>query len=60
VNGTHVCGTCLIIIFKRKEAFIKANYLPGDISEFDWGEVKLTIKGKNANASNGCFRIRLW
>lgn len=31
---------------KSKEAFIKETYLPGDICEFDWGEVKLFIGGK--------------
>ncbi len=30
---------------KHKEAFIKQNYNPGDICEFDWGEVKLSIGG---------------
>lgn len=28
-----------------KEAFIKASYELGDVCEFDWGEVKLTIGG---------------
>nr|WP_010529047.1 IS21 family transposase [Lentibacillus jeotgali] len=28
---------------RPKEAFIKETYLPGDVCEFDWGEVKLTI-----------------
>ncbi|NTZ17947.1 IS21 family transposase [Paenibacillus sp. JMULE4] len=31
---------------KPKEAFIKAIYEAGEICEFDWGEVKLKIKGK--------------
>ncbi|WCK53272.1 IS21 family transposase [Aneurinibacillus sp. Ricciae_BoGa-3] len=31
---------------KTKEAFIKGTYLPGDICEFDWGEVKVKIAGK--------------
>lgn len=31
---------------KSKEAFIKEIYTPGDICEFDWGEVKITIGGK--------------
>lgn len=31
---------------KTKEAFIKGSYLPGDICEFDWGEVKAKINGK--------------
>ena len=28
-----------------KEAFIKQIYFPGDVCEFDWGEVHLTING---------------
>jgi transposase len=31
---------------KPKEAFIKEIYTPGDVCEFDWGEVKITIAGK--------------
>lgn len=31
---------------KPKEAYIKGVYEPGNICEFDWGEVKLTIGGK--------------
>jgi transposase/6-pyruvoyl-tetrahydropterin synthase len=31
---------------KPKEAFIKGSFLLGDICEFDWGEVKITINGK--------------
>ncbi|KFI35123.1 hypothetical protein HY00_07230, partial [Peptococcaceae bacterium SCADC1_2_3] len=29
-----------------QEAFIKAVYQPGEVCEFDWGEVKLTVGGK--------------
>jgi transposase len=29
----------------KKEAFIRQEYSPGNICEFDWGEVKLTIGG---------------
>lgn len=31
---------------KGKEAFIRQEYFPGEICEFDWGEVKIKIKGK--------------
>jgi Transcriptional regulator, contains sigma factor-related N-terminal domain len=31
---------------KVKEAYIKGSYTPGDICEFDWGEVKIKIGGK--------------
>ena len=30
---------------QTKEAYIKASYELGDICEFDWGEVKLTVNG---------------
>lgn len=40
---------------KPKEAFIKGNYVPGDICEFDWGEVKLTIGGKRRTLQMGAF-----
>jgi hypothetical protein len=30
---------------QTKEAYIKASYTPGDVCEFDWGEVKLTVDG---------------
>ncbi|MGF7049460.1 transposase [Paenibacillus sp. DS2015] len=30
---------------QTKEAYIKASYEPGDVCEFDWGEVKLTVNG---------------
>ena len=28
-----------------KEAYIRQEYIPGEICEFDWGEVKLNIGG---------------
>ena len=37
---------------KHKEAFIKQNYNPGDICEFDWGEVKLSIGGEKYQKYN--------
>lgn len=35
-----------VLMNKSKEAFIKEGYVPGDVCEFDWGEVKLTVGGK--------------
>jgi len=35
------------MLSQSKEAFIRENYAPGDICEFDWGEVKLCISGVN-------------
>ena len=37
---------------KHKEAFIKQVYNPGDICEFDWGEVKLSIGGEKYQKYN--------
>lgn len=31
---------------KPKEAYIRSSYLPGDVCEFDWGEVKIKVNGK--------------
>lgn len=31
---------------KRKEAYIKQDYIYGEVCEFDWGEVKLFLDGK--------------
>ncbi|QDI90224.1 IS21 family transposase [Salicibibacter halophilus] len=31
---------------RAKEAFIKETYMPGDVCEFDWGEVKITVDGR--------------
>lgn len=40
---------------KPKEAFIKGSYQPGDICEFDWGEVKVKIKGKQTKLQMAVF-----
>lgn len=31
---------------KEKEAYIKGSYQPGEVCEFDWGDVKITINGR--------------
>lgn len=41
-----VCNKVKELKNKKKEAFIRQEYSPGDICEFDWGEVKLIIGGK--------------
>ena len=35
-----------LLLDRPKEAFIKEWYSPGEVCEFDWGEVKLTVGGK--------------
>lgn len=46
ISYSSVLRTVRKLKQEAKEAFIKGNYLPGDICEFDWGEAKLTIGGK--------------
>ncbi|WP_197702796.1 hypothetical protein [Thermoanaerobacterium sp. RBIITD] len=46
IGYTSVCQAINKIINKHKEAYIKAQYQLGDVCEFDWGEVKLFIKGE--------------
>ncbi|WP_456278796.1 IS21 family transposase [Bacillus sp. AK128] len=46
ISYSTVLRTIRKIEKKVKEAFIKGSYLPGDICEFDWGEVKVNINGK--------------
>lgn len=46
VSYSTVCNTIRELTNKTAEAFIKARYELGDVCEFDWGEVKLTIAGK--------------
>ena len=40
---------------KNKEAYIRQEYAPGEVLEFDWGEVKLTIAGKAMTFQMGLF-----
>lgn len=46
IGYTTVCNQINRKLSRRKEAFIRQVYSPGDICEFDWGEVKLEIDGK--------------
>jgi len=46
IGYTTVCNQINKKLVKRKEAFIRQVYNPGDVCEFDWGEVKLEIGGK--------------
>jgi len=39
----------------NKEAFIRQEYLPGEVCEFDWGEVKIYIKDKLE-----CFQLAVF
>lgn len=46
IGYTTVCHYINQKLFTRKEAYIRQVYSPGDVCEFDWGEVKLEIAGK--------------
>jgi len=46
IGYTTVCNQINKKLINRKEAFIRQVYNPGDVCEFDWGEVKLEIGGK--------------
>jgi transposase len=46
IGYTTVCNHINKKLIKRKEAFVRQVYHPGDVCEFDWGEVKLEIGGK--------------
>ena len=46
IGYTTVCNYIRTKSNVKKEAFIRQNYQPGSVCEFDWGEVKLYISGK--------------
>ncbi len=46
IGYTTVCNYIRHEDSLGKEAFIKQVYNPGEVSEFDWGDVKLSINGK--------------
>lgn len=45
IGYTTVCNYITGKTCRVNEAYIRQSYLPGDICEFDWGEVKLEIAG---------------
>ena len=40
---------------QNKEAFIRQDYRPGEVCEFDWGEIKLYLDGKLARLQLAVF-----
>ena len=46
IGYTTVCNAINDIDRKAKEAYIRAEYAPGKVAEFDWGQVKLIIAGR--------------
>ena len=47
IGYTTICNTIRKIQRESREAYIRQEYAPGEVCEFDWGEVKLTIAGKS-------------
>ena len=54
---------CKYIVYLEKtsrsphEAYIRAHYEPGEVCEFDWGEVKLNINGKLETKQMAVFTL---
>jgi len=46
IGYTSICNHINRKLVQRNEAFIRQIYNPGDVCEFDWGEVKLEIDGQ--------------
>ena len=55
IGYTTVCNTVRHLNKESKEAYIKQEYNPGEICEFDWGDVHLTIAGENMNIQMAAF-----
>lgn len=45
LSYTSVCEFIKLSLFRAKEAFIRQEYVPGSVCEFDWAEAKLVIGG---------------
>lgn len=46
ISYTTVRNTVAALVKSGKEAFIRIDYAPGDICEFDWGEANIYIAGQ--------------
>lgn len=46
ISYTTVRNTVAALVQSGKEAFIRIDYAPGDVCEFDWGEANLYIAGQ--------------
>ena len=47
ISYPSVCNAIRTLCQENNEAYIKQEYKLGDECEFDWGEVKLKIAGRN-------------
>lgn len=55
IGYTTVCNTVRHLDKETKEAYIKQEYGPGEVCEFDWTEVKLTIAGQKMSLQMAAF-----
>lgn len=55
ISYSTVRNTVRNLARKEKEAFIRGSYQPGQTCEFDWGEVKITIAGKQRKLQMAVF-----
>lgn len=55
ISYSTVLRTIRQLEVKQKEAYIKESYSPGQICEFDWGEVKLEIAGQRKTFQMAAF-----
>jgi transposase len=46
IGYTAICDLINKLESKHAETYIRQQYLPGDVCEFDWGEAKIFISGK--------------
>ena len=55
ISYSTTCNTIRKINKEAKEAYIRQEYALGEVCEFDWGEVKLTIAGKKKTFQMSVF-----
>ena len=57
IGYTTVCNyiSDKLSVVPQKEAYIRQQYLPGDVCEFDWGEIKLFINNKQVRLQLAVF-----
>ncbi|MCP4073412.1 MAG: IS21 family transposase, partial [Hyphomicrobiales bacterium] len=64
IGYTTVCRYARLVEQRGKEVFIRQHYEPGQCVEFDWGEVKLTINGKEKRLMlavfTSCYSNHRW
>jgi transposase len=55
IGYTTICNYVSEKSHKTKEAYIRQVYQPGEVCEFDWGEVKLNIDGTKRTLNMAVF-----